>query len=122
MTSLVEKFRAWRDRLENALDSRLKKHHLEQFSHYLVEFENQRFDDIEIPSQYFKPVENAKDLIRIDRFEPEIEAVRMHGGYQKRIAIRGHDGSLHSFIIQHPALRTARREERIMQMFQVFNG
>jgi transformation/transcription domain-associated protein len=61
-------------------------------------------------------------VIRIDRFEPEIEIVRAHGGYQKRIAIRGHDGSMHYFIIQHPALRTARREERVMQIFQVFNG
>jgi transformation/transcription domain-associated protein len=53
LTQLVERFRNWRDRLEIMLDSRPRKQRLEHFSHYLVEFEYQKFDDIEVPGQYY---------------------------------------------------------------------
>ena len=52
MTQLVERFRNWRDKLEKMLDSRPSIQRLENFSHYLVEFEYQKFDEIEIPGQY----------------------------------------------------------------------
>ena len=36
--------------------------------------------------------------------------------------MRGHDGSVHAFAVQHPAARHCRREERILQLFRIFNG
>lgn len=53
LTQLVERFRNWRDKLEGMLDARPRKQRLEHFSHYLVEFEYQKFDDIEVPGQYY---------------------------------------------------------------------
>ncbi|KAJ3065514.1 hypothetical protein HDU99_004150, partial [Rhizoclosmatium hyalinum] len=53
LTQLVDNFRNWRDKLEIFLDNRPRKQHLEYFSHYLVEFEYQKFDEIEVPGQYF---------------------------------------------------------------------
>ncbi len=53
LTELVERFRKWRDQLELLLDSRPRRQRLEHFSHYLVEFEYQKFDDIEVPGQYY---------------------------------------------------------------------
>ncbi len=52
LEKLVERYGQWRDRLESVLDCRPRKQNLEHLSHYLVEFEYQRFDDIEIPGQY----------------------------------------------------------------------
>lgn len=40
----------------------------------------------------------------------------------RRLKLRGHDGSIHAFAIQHPAARHCRREERILQLFRIFNG
>ncbi|KAI9333573.1 hypothetical protein BDR26DRAFT_909001 [Obelidium mucronatum] len=110
LTQLVDNFRNWRDKLEVLLDNRPRKQHLEYFSHYLVEFEYQKFDEIEVPGQYFLVDKDTnKDFIRIDRGS-------------RRLTIRGHDGTLHPFIVQHPAARNCRREERIIQLFRIFNG
>ncbi|KAG8428659.1 transcription-associated protein 1 [Metarhizium acridum] len=35
--------------------------------------------------------------------------------------MRGHDGSGHSWAVQHPAARHCRREERILQLFRHLN-
>ncbi|KAJ1570141.1 hypothetical protein HK096_003231 [Nowakowskiella sp. JEL0078] len=118
---LVEKFREWRDNLEILLDSKPERQNLENFCHYLVEFDHQKFDEIEVPGQYLQMKDNNKDFIRIERFVPEIEVVRAHGICHRRLKIKGHDGSLHYFIIQHPAGRYCRREERIMQLFRILN-
>ncbi|KAJ3326459.1 hypothetical protein HDU76_012906 [Blyttiomyces sp. JEL0837] len=122
LLQLVTKFREWRDKLENLLDSRPRKQHLEHFSHYLVEFEYQKFDDIEVPGQYFLLKDSNKDFIRIDRFQPEVEVLRGHGSCYRRLTIRGHDGSYHPFNVQHPAVRHCRREERIIQLFRILNS
>lgn len=60
--------------------------------------------------------------MRIDRFLPEVELVRGAGICHRRITIRGHDGSLHPFLVQNPATRSLRREERLMQLFRLLNG
>ncbi|KAJ3404672.1 hypothetical protein HDU80_002517 [Chytriomyces hyalinus] len=118
LVQLVDNFRIWRDKLEIVLDNRPRKQHLEHFSHYLVEFEYQKFDEIEVPGQYFLLKDNNKDFIRIDRFQPEVEVFRGH----RRLTIRGHDGSLHPFVVQHPAARNCRREERVIQLFRICNS
>ncbi|KAG1145231.1 hypothetical protein G6F37_006937 [Rhizopus arrhizus] len=117
----VAKLRLWRDKFEAMLDARPRKQKLEAASHYLVEFQHQKFDDVEIPGQYLTLKDNANDFLRIDRFLPEVEIVRSYGNCYRRLTIRGHDGSLHPFLIQNPVARQFRREERLMQLFRLLN-
>lgn len=48
----VARLRLWRDKFEAMFDARPRKLKLETLSHYLVEFQHQKFDDVEIPGQY----------------------------------------------------------------------
>jgi transformation/transcription domain-associated protein len=121
LSQLVERFRVWRDKLEILLDTRPQKHNLEHFTQYLAEFEHSKFDDIEVPGQYFQMKNSSKDFARIERFDPIADVVRAHAGCHRRIMIKGHDGSKHSFIIQHPAAKQYRREERTVQLFRLLN-
>lgn len=121
LEQLVIKFHDWKIRLENVLDNRSTKLHLEHFSHYLVEFEHQRFDDVEMPGQYLNLTDSNNDFVKIDRFMPELESVRSTGIWYRRLVLRGHNGSLHPFTIRNPSARHSRREERILQLFRIFN-
>ncbi|KAI5799270.1 hypothetical protein DFH27DRAFT_653555 [Peziza echinospora] len=118
----IEKLRKWRDRFEEKLDRRSPTQNLEAYSPLLSEFRFQRFDDVEVPGQYLLHKDNNKDFIRIDRFLPKVDIVRGYGVCHRRLRMRGHDGSVHTFAIQHPAARHCRREERILQLFRIFNG
>ncbi|KAF8460620.1 hypothetical protein BDZ91DRAFT_851440 [Kalaharituber pfeilii] len=118
----IEKLRKWRDRFEEKLDRRPPTQNLESYSPLLSEFRFQRFDDVEVPGQYLLHKDSNKDFVRIDRFLPKVDVVRGYGVCHRRLRIRGHDGSVHAFAIQHPAARHCRREERILQMFRIFNG
>ncbi|KAI8643328.1 hypothetical protein BD408DRAFT_342632 [Parasitella parasitica] len=117
----VAKLRLWRDKFEAMLDARPRKQKLEACSHYLVEFQHQKFDDVEIPGQYLMLKDNANDFLRIDRFLPEVEIIRSYGNCYRRLTIRGHDGTIHPFLIQNPVARQFRREERLMQLFRMLN-
>jgi transformation/transcription domain-associated protein len=64
---------------------------------------------------------NNKDFIKIQRFDSVINMIKGHSSCARRITIRGHDGSTHPFIVQHPAARHCRREERILQLFRFLN-
>ncbi|KAI7863236.1 hypothetical protein BDF14DRAFT_1989138 [Spinellus fusiger] len=118
----VAKLRLWRDKFEAMLDARPRKQKLETSSSYLAEFHHSRFDDVEIPGQYLLLKDNANDFLRIDRFLPEVEVVRNYGNCYRRLTIRGNDGTLHPFVIQNPAARQFRREERLMQLFRILNS
>ncbi|RKP03126.1 hypothetical protein CXG81DRAFT_9931 [Caulochytrium protostelioides] len=122
LSQLVDRLRHWRDRLERLLDLRPASQNLEQFSHYLVEFEYQKFDDIEVPGQYFLLCDSNRDFKKIVRFLPEITAVRGPGSCHRRLSIRGHDGRLQTFMLQNHAARHCRREERLMQLFRLLNA
>ncbi|ORX57551.1 hypothetical protein DM01DRAFT_1302758 [Hesseltinella vesiculosa] len=118
----VARLRLWRDKFEAMFDARPRKLKLETLSHYLVEFQHQKFDDVEIPGQYLMLKDNANNFLRIDRFLPEVEVIRSYGNCYRRLTIRGHDGSLHPFVVQNPAARQFRREERLMQLFRLLNN
>lgn len=118
----VAKLRLWRDKFEAMLDARPRKLKLESYSQYLVGFQHQKFDDVEIFGQYLQLKDNANDFLRIDRFLPEFEVVRSYGVSSRRLTIRGHDGSIHSFLVQNPATRQFRREERLMQLFRLLSS
>ncbi|KAK3378249.1 hypothetical protein B0H63DRAFT_242073 [Podospora didyma] len=124
MHEYIHKLRKWRDKFEEKLDRRPAHVPLEGYAHYsphLSEFRYQKFDDVEIPGQYLQHKDKNQDFIRIERFLPNVDLVRTIGVSHRRLKIRGHDGSVHSFAVQHPAPRYCRREERILQLFRQLN-
>ncbi|KAH6666821.1 hypothetical protein B0J14DRAFT_188953 [Halenospora varia] len=122
MHEYIQKLRKWRDKFEAKLDRRRMYNYLESYSHHLSEFRFQKFDEVEVPGQYLQHKDKNQDFIRVERFLPNVELVRGIGVCHRRLKIRGHDGSVHPFAIQHPAARHCRREERILQLFRHFNG
>lgn len=122
MYEYIHKLRTWRDKFEEKLDRRTLTMPLEGYNSYLIDFRFQKLDEIEIPGQYLLHKDKNQDFVRIERFMPDVDLVRAIGVCHRRIRIRGHNGSLHTFAIQHPAARHCRREERILQLFRHFNG
>lgn len=122
MYEYIQKLRTWRNRFEERLDRRKLTVPLEQYTHQLSEFRFLKFDDVEVPGQYLQHRDKNSDFVRIERFLPDVELVRGIGICHRRLKIRGHDGSIHPFAIQFPAARSSRREERILQLFRIFNG
>lgn len=122
MYEYIHKLRKWRDKFEEKLDRRVLHTNLESYSAHLCEFRFAKFDDVEVPGQYLQHKDKNQDFVRIERFLPDVDLVRGIGVCHRRLKIRGHDGSVHPFAIQHPAARHCRREERILQLFRHFNG
>ncbi|KNE58153.1 hypothetical protein AMAG_04968 [Allomyces macrogynus ATCC 38327] len=119
LLTIIDRFRIWRDALQRELDEYRVPEHL---THYLIEFEHQRLDDIEIPGQYLALVDSPQNFVRIARFRPEIERIRLDGTSHRGIQIIGHDGSTHAFLVQQPAPSMYRREERVVQLFGYLNS
>ncbi len=117
----VSKLQRWRDRYETSLDRRPSKQHLEHCSHYLVEFQHQKFDEVEVPGQYLKLEDNNSDFVKIARFMPVFEMVRSAGMCTRRLTILSNKGTMHSFAVQLPSGRYCRREEKIFQLLRFFN-
>lgn len=120
MQDYINKLRRWRDKLAEQLDRRPSTFHLAETNH-LVGFRWIWFDDVEIPGQYLQHKDKNQDFVRIDRFLPVVDRVRGVASCHRRLKIRGHDGSIHPFAIQHPTPRHSRREERMLQLFRIFN-
>ena len=121
MYEYIQKLRKWRDKFEEKLDRRPQIALLESYSHHLSEFKYKKFDEIEVPGQYLQHRDKNQDFVRIERFLPNVDLVRTVGFSHRRLKLRGHDGSMHPFAIQHPAARHCRREERTLQLFRIFN-
>ncbi|KZZ98418.1 histone acetylase complex subunit [Moelleriella libera RCEF 2490] len=121
MYEYIHKLRRWRAKFEEKLDRRLCHTPLEAFSPHLSEFKYQKFDEVEIPGQYLQHKDKNQDFIRIERFLPNVDLVRSYSASYRRLKMRGHDGSVHSWAIQHPAARHCRREERVLQLFRQLN-
>ncbi|KAL9103081.1 MAG: hypothetical protein Q9163_001848 [Psora crenata] len=121
MYEYIHKLRKWRDKFEEKLDRRPPTQSLETYSHTLSEFKFAKLDEVEVPGQYLQHRDKNQDFVRIERFLPNVDLVRNCGLSHRRIQIRGQDGSVHLFAIQHPTARHSRREERILQLFRIFN-
>jgi transformation/transcription domain-associated protein len=122
MYEYIHKLRRWRDKFENKLEHRQQWAPLESYSHSLSEFKFLKFDEsVEVPGQYQQHKDKNSDFIRIERFMPTVELVRGNNICHRRLTVRGHDGSLHPFAVQHPTGGKVRREERIVQLFRIFN-
>ena len=50
----ITKLQKWRDRYERILDARPRFQPLDLLSHWLVEFQHGKWDDIEVPGQYLE--------------------------------------------------------------------
>ncbi|KAG9317678.1 hypothetical protein JVU11DRAFT_1890 [Chiua virens] len=118
----IRRLQRWRDRQEKYLDSRPRIQSLDLLSHYLTEFQYGKFDDIEVPGQYTEDKDSNQNFVHIQRFGPKFENCRSHGYCWKRFTIHGSDHSRTSFSVQLPSGRHCRREERVMQVFRIFNG
>lgn len=118
----IRRLQRWRDRQEKHLDSRPRFQSLDLLSHYLTEFQYSKFDDIEVPGQYTEDKDSNQNFVHIQRFGPKFENCRSHGYCWKRFTVHGSDHSKTSFSVQLPSGRHCRREERVMQVFRMFNG
>ncbi|CCE63283.1 hypothetical protein TPHA_0E01900 [Tetrapisispora phaffii CBS 4417] len=117
----IKRLRYWRRRIENKLDRVPRVEYLERLCPHLSNFHHQKFEDIEVPGQYLLNKDNNAHFTKIVKFLPEVDFVRTTHSSYRRITIRGHDGSLHTFAVQYPAVRHSRREERMFQLFRLFN-
>lgn len=120
LETYIIKLRHWRDRFEDKLDRRLRQVLLENLCPHLVEFHHQKFEEIEVPGQYLLNKDNNNHFVKIERFLPTVDLARGTTACYKRLRIRGHDGTLHTFAVQFPAARHCRREELIFQLFRIF--
>ncbi|KAH9809005.1 hypothetical protein DFH28DRAFT_1037181 [Melampsora americana] len=119
----VHKLQEWRNKYEVNLDRKFRKSALENASHWMVEFQYQKFDEIEVPGQYIKRYneDNNNHFVKILRFSTTYGAQKHKDVWHRRITMIGHDASKHTFIIQLPLPRASRREERVMQCFRMLN-
>ncbi|CCF58558.1 hypothetical protein KAFR_0E04070 [Kazachstania africana CBS 2517] len=117
----LKRLRYWRRRLENKLDRAPQIEYLERVCPNLSNFHYQKFEDIEVPGQYLLNHDNNTHFVKIARFLPAVNFVRGTQTSYRRINLRGHDGSVHSFAIQSPAARHSRREERMFQFYRLLN-
>jgi transformation/transcription domain-associated protein len=121
MYEYIQKLRKWRNRFEERLDRRVSPANLESMNPMLTEFRFHKLEDVEVPGQYLEHRDKNADFIRIERFLPEVHLVRGSIMAFRRVKIRGQDGSIHTFAVQTPTARFCRREERIHQLFRLFN-
>ncbi|KAJ2717297.1 transcription-associated protein 1 [Coemansia spiralis] len=108
----------WQQMLRAAIGQRPRRLMLGQLSPFLVEFEQQKFEDVEIPGQYLRLTDTSDDFVRIERFLPELLVETRSGGVARSLAIRGTDGSVVRFSVQHLASRSTHQEERWVQLFR----
>ncbi|GAA5934352.1 histone acetyltransferase TRA1 [Sporobolomyces koalae] len=121
MLEFIERLRHWRDRYETVLKRTANLGQLANSSHWLVEFQYQKFDEIEMFGQYHQHEDNNNNFVRINHVNNEYKVIYSHGTFFRRLSFFGTDGSVHQFSIQIPAGRNARREERIMQLLRMLN-
>lgn len=52
MQEYLRRLQQWRDKYEKSLDSRPRQQNLDLLSHFLTDFQWNKFDEIEVPGQY----------------------------------------------------------------------
>jgi transformation/transcription domain-associated protein len=112
----------WRDVYERSLDERGKTQSLDQHGCNLNEFHHTKFDEVDVPGQYLQHIDPSDELVKISRFSPSVELGRGHGHCFRRITMIGSDGSPYTFVIQMPAARHCRREDRLTAFFRIMNS
>ncbi|KAJ2724937.1 transcription-associated protein 1 [Coemansia sp. Benny D115] len=114
----VTKLYQWQQMLRRAIRRRPRKVMLSLFSPFLVEFEQQKFEDVEVPGQYLRLTDTSDDFVRIGRFIPDLSIVLRSGIVARTLAVRGSDGSILHFAVQHMGSRHNHQEERWVQLYR----
>lgn len=119
LSDTLDRLLKWRYQLGSVLEKLPNSFHLENFSRYLAEFEHQKYDEIDVPGQYLLLREVGADFVKLEKFDSQVEIVRRHGTSFRRIVMIGNDGSRTAFVVQNPAGRQSRREERVVQLLRM---
>ncbi|KAJ2613804.1 transcription-associated protein 1 [Coemansia sp. RSA 1365] len=114
----ITKMYQWQQMLRQVIKQRPRKLMLGLFSPFLVEFEQQKFEDVEVPGQYLRLSDSSDDFVRIERFIPELRVVLGSSGVLRNLAIRGTDGGIVHFSVQHFTSRYNHQEERWVQFYR----
>ncbi|KAJ2598607.1 transcription-associated protein 1, partial [Coemansia sp. RSA 1721] len=115
----VTKMYQWQQMLRRAIRGRRPRAlMLSMFGPLLVEFEQQKFEDVEVPGQYLRLTDSADDFVRIERFIPTLEVVLRSVSVARMLTIRGSDGSIAYFAVQHFTTRHNHQEERWVQLYR----
>ncbi|KAJ1997213.1 transcription-associated protein 1, partial [Coemansia thaxteri] len=118
LRAYVAALRRWRGMVRAAVRTRAAQQPLSVFSPFLVEFEQQKFEDVEVPGQYLRLAESADAFVRIERFLPELAVDLRSAGVARTLGVRASDGRVARFAVQHFAARHSRHEERWAQLLR----
>jgi transformation/transcription domain-associated protein len=112
----------WRDVYERSLDDRGRTQSLDMNGCNLNEFHLTKFDEVDVPGQYLQHIDPTDELVKITRFAPSVELGRGHGHCFRRITIIGSNSAPYTFVVQMPAARHCRREDRLIAFFRIMNS
>ncbi|GAB5370731.1 hypothetical protein AAMO2058_001518200 [Amorphochlora amoebiformis] len=117
---LLRKLKRWKAHLQYKVGERTQIHlRLEKLSPYLIRFQSY---DIEIPGQYLTDQEPTVDQnVVLYRFHPDVKVHHTHGFSHRRIGMCGNDGKRYSFLVQYSISHITRSDERMMQVYVLFN-
>jgi len=120
LETLLKKLKRWKAHLQYRVGERSQIHlRLEKLSPYLIRFQSY---DIEIPGQYLTDQEPTVDQnVVLHRFHPDVKVHHTHGFSHRRIGMRGNNGKQYSFLVQYSISHITRSDERMMQVYVLFN-
>ncbi|XP_042382892.1 transcription-associated protein 1-like [Zingiber officinale] len=120
LSELTERLKHWKNILQSNVEDRFPAAlKLEEESKVLHDY---HVIDVEMPGQYFTDQEVAPDhTVKLDRVGADIPIVRRHGSSCRRLTLIGSDGFQRHFIVQTSLTPNARSDERMLQLFRVFN-
>ncbi|XBW35309.1 hypothetical protein QEN19_000876 [Hanseniaspora menglaensis] len=118
----IKRLRIWKNKIKSKLNRYSKTEKFEEVFPYLSRFHQKKYEDIEVPGQYLLNKDTNKYFVKIGRFLSNVKFIVRGNQCYRVIDIRGQDGSLHSFAIETPSLRHSRKEERVIQIFRLFNN
>ncbi|KAI5180663.1 transformation/transcription domain-associated protein [Nematocida sp. AWRm80] len=111
----------WKGALERILGAVPRRFSMENISRRLIDFD-QRNEEIEMFGQYIEIADRAQQMVKIFRFESEIQIERRAGISLRKVFIRGNNGNLYRITLQMPSGKTVRREERFIQALALINS
>ena len=120
---LVALLNKWVGNMQARIDMQPSELFLENVSRRLVAFYNTTELPVEVPGSYLYEIEPATDRHpQIDRFLQGVNRVRKPGLGTYKISMRSHTGDVHAFFVHSSAKSCEpRAEERLLQLFTVFN-
>eukprot|EP00958_Prasinococcus_capsulatus_P028071 scaffold6247_cov416-Prasinococcus_capsulatus_cf.AAC.17 len=120
LTELTARLKKWRNKLQGRVQARLPgKLLLEEESKQLRHF---RSREVEIPGQYLNDAEvSPEHTIKLERIGSDVGIVRRHGTSHRTLSFIGNNGRVTQFLVQTSLTPGARSDERVLQIFRVWN-